>query len=779
MRKILIFLIIIICFTPLISKAAITYSTSTYYGPPYFGFFNSGNTSLDVLGYLKPLEYDTLLGATAGTATANEALILGASKEIDTIRILEGGSSPTKYTAFVGGDQSADLTLTLPTGYAASSGYVLSSTDAGVLSWVANAGTFTGGNITSDCTLSNGVDLLSSTTTAHTNSLQGRDIDGSAYVDVLRWTNGNTVAVVLGSSTTSLAITSTGLNVTTGGVITGAAGITNTGALTQSGGVVSINASGSNAINIGTGTNTGTLTLGNNSCSVAMASSVWDISSAGAMSGFTTLSLSDDITMATGKGVKSSTTTAHTVGLYGYDVDGTAYVGGIVMTNGDTPATVVGNTNGTTAISSSDWTISTTGVVAGIGAVGMDGALSISNASPTINIKDSDAADGDDNITIVGAATTTTSSHEDVDLTINQQIDGTLRTVVTLDADGNITLGYGTQNVVATADVVVTGSDLSIGTAGVKLTGDGDGAVTFLSLGNGYTEDLKINLDDVENEGTVTSSTGLVTVNFSGIDVRGADIESYTATPSFEFYDSDCGDGDISAKILVAATTTTSAHEDIDVTFTQQSDGSDHNFITADGDGNLTLDSAAGVIVCSDTVTFSGGQTRKVRFDPKVVELDGTAPPTLDDIGTDDQCNISALLFDADGGDTGDDIAYISWLVPDGYVTDSARLNVCYTFSAAEDAADEAQFDFAVNAVAAGETLDAAGTALADQTTVIADASTGNGKLYITQYNIEVEDIVVDDLVTIEIAVDESASALAASGTLDVLYFEIEYESTE
>ncbi len=100
-------------------------------------------------------------------------------------------------------------------------------------------------------------------------------------------------------------------------------------------------------------------------------------------------------------------------------------------------------------------------------------------------------------------------------------------------------------------------------------------------------------------------------------------------------------------------------------------------------------------------------------------------------------------------------------------------------FSTAEDAADEAQFDFTVNSVAAGETLDAAGTALADQTTVISDASADNGKLHITQYNIEVEDIVIDDMVTIQIAVDESASALSASGTLDVLYLEIEYESTE
>lgn len=188
--------------------------------------------------------------------------------------------------------------------------------------------------------------------------------------------------------------------------------------------------------------------------------------------------------------------------------------------------------------------------------------------------------------------------------------------------------------------------------------------------------------------------------------------------------------------------------------------------------GGITLNANSGVV-------FTQGQTRKQFFTPKDVELDGTNPASLTDIGTDGQANVSTLTFDADGGVTGDDVVYFMWRVPDGYVVDSARLNVAYSFSAAEDAADEAQFDFTVNAIAQNEVIDAAGTALADQTTVIADASADNGKIHTSQYNIEVEDIAVDDYVIIEVAVDESASALTASGTLDVHYFEIEWESTE
>jgi hypothetical protein len=62
-------------------------------------------------------------------------------------------------------------------------------------------------------------------------------------------------------------------------------------------------------------------------------------------------------------------------------------------------------------------------------------------------------------------------------------------------------------------DIVITGSDLSVGAAGVKLTGDGDGALTILGLGNGYDEDLTFNLDDTENTLVLSSSTGLATID--------------------------------------------------------------------------------------------------------------------------------------------------------------------------------------------------------------------------------------------------------------------------
>lgn len=326
-----------------------------------------------------------------------------------------------------------------------------------------------------------------------------------------------------------------------------------------------------------------------------------------------------------------------------------------------------------------------------------------------------------------------------------------------------------------------------VGTGTNVTTADGDFEIESVS-------DSRMNINATAANGQVCIGDGTVASDFlvDNITVAGADVwfdaSADTANGAWYFgkddagvdvyfYGATAGDYvlfDFSADELVVEDITINLMDDTILSFGDSDDATIQ--FDADGDADLQI---TGTASFDSTVIFSGGQTKFVVFTPKDVELDGTAPAALSDTGTDGQTNISALQFDADGGATGDDFAFISWKVPAGYVTDSARLNVAYTFSTAEDAADEAQFDFTVNAVAAGEALDAAGTALADQATVIADASADNGKLFVTQYNIEVEDIVIGDLVTIQIAVDESASALANSGTLDVLYFEIQYESTE
>lgn len=66
---------------------------------------------------------------------------------------------------------------------------------------------------------------------------------------------------------------------------------------------------------------------------------------------------------------------------------------------------------------------------------------------------------------------------------------------------------------------------IDLGAAGVRLSGDGDGAITFLGLGDGADEDLTLNLDDTANTGVVSSSTGLIRLTFTAIGhTLGADL---------------------------------------------------------------------------------------------------------------------------------------------------------------------------------------------------------------------------------------------------------------
>lgn len=188
--------------------------------------------------------------------------------------------------------------------------------------------------------------------------------------------------------------------------------------------------------------------------------------------------------------------------------------------------------------------------------------------------------------------------------------------------------------------------------------------------------------------------------------------------------------------------------------------------------GGITLNAGSGGVV------FTTGQTRQYVIRVNDVDLDGSEPPSLTSLGTDARWRSDVLSFDTNPGGN-DDVCYIQWIVPAGYIEDSADLHVYWTHSNEEDAADECDIDGTVDACAVGETTDAAGTVMAAVTSVITDASSNAGKLVKTSLDIEVEDIIVGDMVTIMFFFDESASLMATSGTADVHYFIITYESSE
>jgi hypothetical protein len=61
--------------------------------------------------------------------------------------------------------------------------------------------------------------------------------------------------------------------------------------------------------------------------------------------------------------------------------------------------------------------------------------------------------------------------------------------------------------------------DVTLGAAGVKITDDGDGAITLLGLGDGSDEDLTINLDDTANTVAISSSTGVTSISTGTIGI--------------------------------------------------------------------------------------------------------------------------------------------------------------------------------------------------------------------------------------------------------------------
>lgn len=106
---------------------------------------------------------DFTVGGGYGSSgvTISDAGAVSADSDISTkgklgiVESVAGGS--TNFTYFQGGSQTTDVTYTLPTGYSAVSGYVLSSTDTGVMSWVpASQGTVMDVGSQNDVTLAFG-----------------------------------------------------------------------------------------------------------------------------------------------------------------------------------------------------------------------------------------------------------------------------------------------------------------------------------------------------------------------------------------------------------------------------------------------------------------------------------------------------------------------------------------------------------------------------------------------------------------------------------------------
>jgi len=131
--------------------------------------------------------------------------------------------------------------------------------------------------------------------------------------------------------------------------------------------------------------------------------------------------------------------------------------------------------------------------------------------------------------------------------------------------------------------------------------------------------------------------------------------------------------------------------------------------------------------------------------------LDASVPPIIKWHGSTTVAQYCTFGFDADTTND-DDIAYLTFVCPDDYKTDSMELYL-YWFHTDTDGAttDAVEWEGALQAISSGEQILVAGTAITGvETTCTTDDST----LYITNLDPEVETIVAGDLITIKLFVD-------------------------
>lgn len=203
-----------------------------------------------------------------------------------------------------------------------------------------------------------------------------------------------------------------------------------------------------------------------------------------------------------------------------------------------------------------------------------------------------------------------------------------------------------------------------LGATGVRMTGDGDGAITFLGLGNGFDEDLTLNLDDTANTIVVSSSTGVTSINFGviALDLSGAN--SLVATAA-------ANDSDTSAASTAYVQGEITAYASDTATFTNKT-------LDASATGNVVK--MWGYLVLSHPHVFGSGVTQQTTVTANTygqalfsnatdkatnyVEYYVVVPPDIDTA-----VDLTAMLkVQLAAGDTGDQEYEISF----DSVTDSA-----------------------------------------------------------------------------------------------------------
>lgn len=319
-------------------------------------------------------------------------------------------------------------------------------------------------------------------------------------------------------------------------------------------------------------------------------------------------------------------------------------------------------------------------------------------------------------------------------------------------------------------------------------TGINFNAMTALNLGSAgtdFTTTTNLVGTTAGIDVSIGNSTGNITalgdnIDFSGTDATDNVFQLLNATGAVVYLDLDLGATDLLSITPGAGTDVTIGNATGDVAIVSA---------TWDVDAAGALTGLTGLTVASGAVDFPAASVARADLatttksiwigagmtDAAATEANGSLyniDATVSAVIT----GVVGLTFDADGGSTGDDTVHISWIVPTGYVADTAVLEVYWVDpgAQAEDAGDDVVFIGTTQAVAAGEVMGAAGTAWTPVTDEVIDTA---DVLNIASIDIEVEDIAVGDHVTLVFEVDESASQLNVAGTASIIGWRITWTS--
>src|SRR3990167_8775403 len=206
-------------------------------------------------------------------------------------------------------------------------------------------------------------------------------------------------------------------------------------------------------------------------------------------------------------------------------------------------------------------------------------------------------------------------------------------------------------------------TSITIGSAGVRISDNGDGGITFLGLGNGFDENFTLDLDSTSNQAIFSSTTGVTEVHFtsmslfengSGVvgtseidtsaeiagivtDESGSGALVFGTAPAISGVTAFSLDDSDSAFNLVLASTSTITTSNKTLTFDIEdgsrtlrlagdfiTSGSNALTLTTTGSTNVTLPTTGTLATLAGTETLSA----KTLTAPKLADLGFLADPT-------------------------------------------------------------------------------------------------------------------------------------------------------